>query len=551
MTWFLDINKRLLSLALAVLLGTFGLPAAFAYADDEADAPQVEAEQAGSDEKTPEKATDAAPAASDDGQAASDAASQAANEEPPAPEAPADTKDSASIEDAGKDGASKDDTSKADAKKDEANKDEAGKDEADKEKKLAEATDTYERAAASAASAASMLAGMGALQAQLTPYFNELAQAWDALEFAQAMREPLEKEREECLEARESLLAGRDVVDAQRAEALYRFALAERELALTGGVDLVSVVAGTSNPTDAESMGYFLERVAAVHAAAKLKAESMRDAIDERIEAVDTRIEAIDAELARVEERTTQAQENLEDIVDAGNMAAFAIEKLASEARQESKGAIEAIEKLDGAIEGVDDMKKAAADWDLKSNGTRAQALAEAGQWYDAVDALVDLDGAISYGCGLDFALDEEDFVAKWGAAIDIFFGAQGAPLQGYGSEMARQAYRYKVDPRLCAAVSIVESSGGRYCIKPHNAWGWGAADSDPYNLASGWSSWESAIESWHRGMATSQTGLATTPSLTAMGDIYCSTPIWGSRVATLMEQISGYAQIQQVVFAL
>lgn len=516
MAYFSNIGTKILSVAFAAVLGMFGLPVAFAYADEGESAEQAAAVESAAEETTPEATPEAASeASSTESQAAPAAASEGAN-------AQAGTaSETISTE-------SKEDVEKA--------------------KKIAEATQAYERAASDAASAAGMLGGMPSLQAQLTPYFSELAQAAETLETTKAMREPLEEELEARLKTRESLLAGRELIDEQRAESLYRLALAERELALTGGVDLISVVVGTSEPTDAESVGYFLERVAATHATSKLKHEAMRDEIDERIAAMDKRIAELEAEIERVEELAQQAQKDLEGVVDAGNMAAFAIEKLASEARQEGKGAIEAVEKLDSAIEGVDDMKKAAAEWDLKSNGTRAQALAEAGQWYDAVDALVSLDGAISYGCGLDFALSEEEFVAKWGPAIDMFFGAQGAPLQGYGSEMARQAYAYKIDPRLCASVSIVESSGGRYCIKPHNAWGWGAADSDPYNLASGWSSWEEAIESWHRGMATSNTGLATTPSLTAMGDIYCSTPIWGSKVATLMEQISSYVKAQQVV---
>ena len=39
-------------------------------------------------------------------------------------------------------------------------------------------------------------------------------------------------------------------------------------------------------------------------------------------------------------------------------------------------------------------------------------------------------------------------------------------------------------------------------CIRPHNAWGWGAADSNPYGLASEWDSWETAIEAHIRGLA-------------------------------------------------
>lgn len=100
----------------------------------------------------------------------------------------------------------------------------------------------------------------------------------------------------------------------------------------------------------------------------------------------------------------------------------------------------------------------------------------------------------------------------------------------------------HKIDPRLCAAVSIAESGGGQNCIRPYNAWGWGAADSDPRGLAAEWSSFEEAIEAWHEGMASSGSGLATARTVSALGAIYCSSPIWGATVIDQMELVSGFA---------
>ena len=516
--------RTALTVVLTAALALFSTPIIFAFADEVEDA-QAEAsssEAAQAQEETPSEASEQA-------SAASEAAESAAVEEYSEP-----VQEVVEV---------------VEEVVEEASEDDKEKEEKEESKELTEAKEAYEKAQAKAESAAAMLGDLGGFQAALSPYFGDLAEAAAAIEDADGLRAPLDQERNECLETRKGLEQEREEADMQRAEALYRLALTDREMALATGVDLLSVVVGVDTPTAAEVNGYFMERVAATHAAAKEKAERLIETIDGKIADVDAHIEEIDAKIAEIEEMKADAKQHLEQVVGEGNVAAFAIEKLASEARHESKLAIEEVEKLDSKVEGVDELKKAAQEWDLQSNSTRSQALDEAGQWYDAVDALVSLEDGISYGCGLDFALSEDDFVAKWGPAIDAFFAAQGAPLQGYGDEMARQAYSYKVDPRLCAAVSIVESSGGRYCIKPHNAWGWGAADSDPYNLASAWGSWEEAIESWHRGMATSQTGLATTPSLTAMGDIYCSSPIWGSKVATLMESISGNVETQQVVY--
>ena len=63
-------------------------------------------------------------------------------------------------------------------------------------------------------------------------------------------------------------------------------------------------------------------------------------------------------------------------------------------------------------------------------------------------------------------------------------------------------AWKHCIDPRWSAAISNTESSKGAVCIRPHNAWGWGAADSDPYNLAFDWGSWAEAIDAHAKGLA-------------------------------------------------
>ena len=233
-----------------------------------------------------------------------------------------------------------------------------------------------------------------------------------------------------------------------------------------------------------------------------------------------------------------------------GNKVAFSIEKQTSKVRASNDDAEKAvadiaedIDDIDTDAEGADEVLAALAE--LKEHKAslpeaRKDIDEDVGDWYACVDDAPEAQGAISYGEGADFALDEDDFVAKWGQANDRFFGS--GPLAGYGETIAKAAYEYKVDPRLCAAVSIIESSGGVYCIRPHNAWGWGAADSNPYALASEWGSWKEAIEAWHKGMATSSTGLANAATLDELGSIYCSTAHWSADVATEMEQISEIA---------
>lgn len=101
---------------------------------------------------------------------------------------------------------------------------------------------------------------------------------------------------------------------------------------------------------------------------------------------------------------------------------------------------------------------------------------------------------------GADWGAGEEKFIEVWAPRIDAYFAE--APLAGQGKTFAKAAWANHVDPRFSPAISNIESSKGRICIRPYNAWGWGAADSDPYGLASEWGSWEEAINAHVKGLA-------------------------------------------------
>ena len=140
-------------------------------------------------------------------------------------------------------------------------------------------------------------------------------------------------------------------------------------------------------------------------------------------------------------------------------------------------------------------------------------------------------DGAI--GDGANWYQTEEEFVAEWAPRIDAYLA--GSALDGQGMTFARASWRYCVDPRWSPAISNTESSKGAHCIRPHNAWGWGAADSDPYGRASQWGSWEEAIDTHVRGLAE---GYGYTISKAA-AEKYCSSPEdWYNNTRAQMEMI-------------
>ena len=65
----------------------------------------------------------------------------------------------------------------------------------------------------------------------------------------------------------------------------------------------------------------------------------------------------------------------------------------------------------------------------------------------------------------------------KKAQAIDTYFEARKMPLVGMGMKMVEEAEKNGLDWRLLAAISVRESTGGKFdCIKvDNNAFGWGS----------------------------------------------------------------------------
>ena len=125
----------------------------------------------------------------------------------------------------------------------------------------------------------------------------------------------------------------------------------------------------------------------------------------------------------------------------------------------------------------------------------------------------------------VDWQSNKDSFVAGWGARIDDYLA--GSPLAGYGATFAEAAWNYGVDPRFSPAISFVESSKGRYCFSPYNAWGWGS---------SSWGSWSEAIWAHTAGLASGYGGHLTY----AAAKKYCppNADFWYSTVLAEMERI-------------
>lgn len=125
----------------------------------------------------------------------------------------------------------------------------------------------------------------------------------------------------------------------------------------------------------------------------------------------------------------------------------------------------------------------------------------------------------------VDWDSDKASFVAEWTSRIDAYLA--GSPLAGYGATFAEAAWDYGVDPRFSPAIAMVESSLGRVCFRPHNAWGWGS---------SSWGSWEEAIPAHVSGLAAGYGGQLTY----AGAQKYCppNADHWYASVLANMEKI-------------
>jgi hypothetical protein len=64
---------------------------------------------------------------------------------------------------------------------------------------------------------------------------------------------------------------------------------------------------------------------------------------------------------------------------------------------------------------------------------------------------------------------------------IRSYLSKKNSPLAEYAEEFVKASDEYGIDYRLVAAISIIESGGGKHCFRPYNAWGWGKSGFDSF----------------------------------------------------------------------
>lgn len=168
-----------------------------------------------------------------------------------------------------------------------------------------------------------------------------------------------------------------------------------------------------------------------------------------------------------------------------------------AELQQEEQAAAEALEEAKAAREAVQEKARKEAEEEAARAEAERQAALERQRQLEEEEAADDPASpsggsftTVSDG-DVNWNTTKDEFVDEWGPRLDAYLA--GSPLAGQGETFASAAWDYGIDPRWSAAISNTESSKGRYCFLPHNAWGWGHIS---------WDSWEEAIYAHAAGLA-------------------------------------------------
>lgn len=113
---------------------------------------------------------------------------------------------------------------------------------------------------------------------------------------------------------------------------------------------------------------------------------------------------------------------------------------------------------------------------------------------------------------------------------VRAYLNGRRSPLAQYAEEFVKAADHYGIDYRLVPAISVIESGGGLYNFRPHNAWGWGKMT---------FGNWQEGIWTVTKGLSVYYSNGLTTPKL--ISRYYCppSADSWGMKVQFVMNEIA------------
>ena len=248
-----------------------------------------------------------------------------------------------------------------------------------------------------------------------------------------------------------------------------------------------------------------LKQVVTDKTAERDKAQTLLDELSKRVTSTTGQLEKTRAKLVEQQalaERSVRERYKVQSryptlvdaLLDAKDWQSFVagIEYIEAASRASVDGVVKSREEVAYLEKELERLEKEKTDADKHLTQVSAE-LEAATRARDEAQRKADLvTNARLKADGANWKAGKKKFVAEWGPRIDAYL--EGSPMAGQGDTFAEAAWENHIDPRFSPAISNIESGKGSICIRPYNAWGWGAADPNPAGLASAWSSWEEAI---------------------------------------------------------
>lgn len=132
----------------------------------------------------------------------------------------------------------------------------------------------------------------------------------------------------------------------------------------------------------------------------------------------------------------------------------------------------------------------------------------------------------------LEKAIENIDIDSKKVESVRTYLSRRGAPLASKAEYLVKTAKLFNIDYRLVAAISVIESGGGKHAYRPYNAWGWGGAKGYTF------SSWEDGIYTVSKGLSRYYASGATTPAAIAPRYNPHTPNEWARKVQNVMNQM-------------
>lgn len=118
------------------------------------------------------------------------------------------------------------------------------------------------------------------------------------------------------------------------------------------------------------------------------------------------------------------------------------------------------------------------------------------------------------------------------------FLTTYDSPLAQYSEDFVRSADKYRLDWKLVAAISGLESTFGQQIpYNSYNGWGWGIYGDNMIRFKS----WPEGIETISKGLRFNYLKDKTESDPYVIGPTYASSPTWAQRVAYFMQKIDEY----------